>query len=63
MKINDPLSIDRLGEPCPRFDMRFQQNIEEIDNGMEEMHSKSKMEFLRNEFRKDVNTLTNNIIG
>lgn len=54
-KLSDPLAVQK---PNSRFDMRFQNNIEEIDNRMGTLQGQSKMEFARNKFRKDMNKIT-----
>lgn len=43
--------------------MRFQKNIQEIDNMMQSAETMNKMDYLRKQFQNEMRTITSNLMG
>ena len=59
-KISAPSDHQALNNP--RFNLNFQSNIQEIDNKLTQISGQNKLDFFRDKFRKDITTITDNLI-
>ena len=59
-KIEMPISASK---PLTRFDMRFQQNVAEIDNQVQSVATNLKMDFLKTQFQRDMQKITQNLMA
>jgi len=63
-KIEDPINLK--GQPqagrAGRFDKEYQRSMLEIDNKYDSVSGMDRLEFLRNQFRADINQITDNLV-